>query len=381
VADGIKLFFKEDIRPRSVDVRIYYLAPVIALITALAGGAVLPLQFITFRAADGHTFRVPLTVGDVNIGLLYILALSSLQVYGVVLAGWASNNKYSLLGGLRASAQLISYELSMGLSLLCVIVLAGSLKLSDIVTAQAGTPFGIKGLPEFLRGSMFSWYWLGSLGIPVIIYTIAMIAETNRAPFDLPEAESELVAGFHTEYTSMKFAMFFMGEYASMLTVCGLNAAMFWGGPLPPLNIWPLNVIPGFIWFVAKIMVGVLFYVWLRATLPRLRYDALMNLGWKRLLPLGLVWLFVLSGLNLAGVLPSGPAIPPPPILSDNVPPPHPNTRPGGGRGIQTPSATLWHESLDGAHVAAQSGAIAKLGQRPAVAWLSADHWGARTSR
>jgi NADH-quinone oxidoreductase subunit H len=298
LADGVKLFFKEEIRPRSVDVRIYYLAPVIAMIPALAGGGTLPLQILHFRSiTDGHVFTVPLSVGDVNIGLLYILALSSLQVYGVVLAGWASNNKYSLLGGLRASAQLISYELAMGLSLLCVVVLAGSLKLSDVVKAQDVLP--LPGAPEIMRGGILSWYWVQSGFIPFVIYTIAMIAETNRAPFDLPEAESELIAGFHTEYSSMKFAMFFMGEYASMLTVCGLNAAMFWGGSLPPLNIAPLTLVPGFIWFILKVMMGILFYVWLRATLPRLRYDALMNLGWKRLLPVGLVWLFVMAGYSL----------------------------------------------------------------------------------
>ena len=298
LADGVKLFFKEEIRPRSVDVRIYYLAPVIAMIPALAGGGTLPLQILHFRdVSTGHLFTLPLSVGDVNIGLLYILALSSLQVYGVVLAGWASNNKYSLLGGLRASAQLISYELAMGLALLCVVVLAGSLKLSDIVGAQNVLPW--PGAPEILRGGIISWYWIQTGVVPFVIYTIAMIAETNRAPFDLPEAESELIAGFHTEYSSMKFAMFFMGEYASMLTVCGLNAAMFFGGSLPPLNIAPINLVPGFIWFILKVMLGILFYVWLRATLPRLRYDALMNLGWKRLLPVGLIWLFLLAGYSL----------------------------------------------------------------------------------
>ncbi|MCW3095172.1 MAG: dehydrogenase subunit [Chthonomonadaceae bacterium] len=312
VADSIKLFFKEDIRPKSVDVRIYYLAPALAALTALAGNAVLPAQFVYFHDAAGHISSVPFTVGDVNIGLLYILAMSSLQVYGTVLAGWSSNNKYSLLGGLRASAQLISYELSMGLALLCVVLLAGSLKLSDIVKAQDIKPFGIESLPDIFKGSIFSWFWLGSLGVPVLLYTIAMIAETNRAPFDLPEAESELVAGFHTEYTSMKFAMFFMSEYISMLTVCGLNAAVFWGGPLPPLNIWPLNALPGVIWFVLKIMMGIFFYIWMRGTLPRLRYDALMNLGWKRMLPLGLLWLFLLAGLNLLREPNDGPPIPNP---------------------------------------------------------------------
>ncbi len=297
-ADVVKLFFKEDLRPASVDIRIYYLAPVLAVVLAFAASGTLHLANIPFRMPDGTIKDVPLTVGDVNIGLLYILAMASLQSYGIILAGWASNNKYSLLGGLRASAQLISYELSMGFSLLCVILLSGSLKLSDIVQSQADRlPF--PGAPEILRGSFFSWWWLGTGIIPVFIYTIAMIAETNRAPFDLPEAESELIAGFHTEYSSMKFAMFFTSEYVAMLTVSGLNACVFWGGSLPPLNIIPFTLVPGFIWFLLKVMMGIFLYTWLRATLPRLRYDALMHLGWKRMLPLGLVWLFLLAGLNL----------------------------------------------------------------------------------
>jgi NADH-quinone oxidoreductase subunit H len=327
-ADVVKLFFKEDVQPKSVDPRIYILAPIIAVIPAFASGAVLPLMQLWFfrgthlalpgfqllTAANqpyvwtrdpGTIFAVPLTVGNVNVGLLYILALASLQAYGVVLAGWSSNNKYSLLGGLRASAQLISYELAMGLALLCVIVMAGSLQLDRIVEAQNQWPFGISHigrtqLPLFLKGSIFSWYWLQSLLVPVVIYTIAMIAETNRAPFDLPEAEAELIAGFMTEYSSMKYAMFFTGEYVSMLTVSGLNASMFWGGPLPPFNISFLNILPGFVWFILKVMTGIFFYVWLRGTLPRLRYDALMNLGWKRMLPAGLVWLFLLAGLVTA---------------------------------------------------------------------------------
>lgn len=322
LADGVKIFFKEEILPKSVDVRIYYLAPIITLIPALTAGAVLPIQMFyfikgahvnlpslslvdangaafNFVLGEGSLLAVPFTVGNVNIGLLYVLAMSSLQAYGVVLAGWSSNNKYSLLGGLRASAQLISYELAMGLSLLCVIILAGSLQLDKIVEAQNILPFGIEGLPSILKGSVFSWFWLGSLGIPVIIYTIAMIAETNRAPFDLPEAEAELIAGFMTEYTSMKYAIFFMGEYATMLTVSGLNAAVFWGGYLPPLNIAPFTLVPGFVWFILKIMGGIWLYVWLRSTLPRLRYDSLMDLGWKKLLPLALFWLFLLAGFTL----------------------------------------------------------------------------------
>ncbi len=297
-ADVVKLFFKEDMSPKSADIKIYYLAPFLTVLCAFSAGGVLPLQTLTFHLANGDFQTVPLTVGDVNIGVLYILAVSSLQVYGVVLAGWASNNKYSLLGGLRGSAQLISYELSMGLAILCVVLFSGTCQLNKIVDAQSGAPFGLP-LPEIFNGSIFSWFWLGTGIIPVVIYTIAMIAETNRAPFDLPEAESELIAGFHTEYSSMKFAMFFTGEYVSMLVVSGLNAALFWGGPLPPLNIIPFTLIPGFVWFITKVMGGIFFYTWLRATYPRLRYDALMHLGWKRMLPLGLVWLFLLAVVSL----------------------------------------------------------------------------------
>jgi NADH-quinone oxidoreductase subunit H len=314
-ADVVKLFFKEDMMPQSADLKIYYLAPFITVICAFSGAAVLPLQTLTFRLTDGTLQTVPVTIGDVNIGLLYILAISSLQVYGVVLAGWSSNNKYSLLGGLRGSAQLISYELSMGLALMCVVVLSGTVKLDKIVEAQNGLPFGLEYTGVWwqvpLKGSIFSWFWLGTLLIPVCIYTVAMIAETNRAPFDLPEAESELIAGFHTEYSSMKFAMFFTGEYISMLVVSGLNAAVFWGGPLPPLNIAPFTWIPGFLWLIIKIMGGIFFYTWLRASLPRLRYDALMALGWKRMLPLGLVWLFLMA---FWGLYRSAPA------SADNIP-------------------------------------------------------------
>jgi NADH-quinone oxidoreductase subunit H len=342
-ADAVKLFFKEDTHPRNVDTRIYYLAPMIAVITSFSAAAVLPLSVLLFRRPDGTLFTVPLSVGNVNMGLLFILAMSSLQVYGVVLAGWSSNNKYSLLGGLRGSAQLISYELAMGLALLCGVLTAGSLNLNQVVQAQNVLPF--PGAPEILRGSFLSWLWLRTLIVPFLLFTIAMVAETNRIPFDLPEAEAELVAGFHTEYTSMKFAMFFAAEYVGMMIMCGLNAAMFWGGPLPPINYNALyhfgglggqifgyfvfivlgGWVPGFLWFILKIMLGIFLYIWLRGTLPRLRYDALMGLGWKRLLPLGLVWLFLLAGINLAtegalgkgtplGVLPA-PAV-------GNAPPP-----------------------------------------------------------
>jgi NADH-quinone oxidoreductase subunit H len=285
IADGIKLFFKEDVTPASADRRIFYLAPVLTMIPALAAGAALPFATVRVQTDTGIQ-TLPVIVGDVNIGILFILALASLQVYGVVLAGWSSNNKYSLLGGLRGSAQAISYELSMSLTILTGVLMSGSLNLTRVVESQSGYWLGF--IP---RWNVFQFYGLGL--VATVIYTIAIIAETNRAPFDLPEAESELVAGFHTEYTSMKFAMFFMGEYASMMVVSGVATAMWFGGWLPPLPF--LGFIPGFVWFVGKLMCGIGFYIWLRATLPRLRYDALMNLGWKRMLPTALVVLFAVA--------------------------------------------------------------------------------------
>jgi NADH-quinone oxidoreductase subunit H len=282
IADGVKLFFKEDIQPAAVDKRIYYLAPVLAMIPALAAGATLPFASITIKMDNGTVQPFPIVAGNVNIGILFILALSSLQVYGIVLGGWSSNNKYSLLGGLRSSAQIISYELAMSLAIMTGIFMAGSLNLAEIVHHQ--------------DGGFWHWHILGFFPfgfIAACIYLVSMIAETNRAPFDLPEAESELIAGFHTEYSSMKFAMFFMGEYASMLTVSGVATALWLGGWNPPFDF--LSFIPGVVWFLLKLMSLFMIYVWLRASLPRLRYDALMNLGWKRLMPAALVVLLAVA--------------------------------------------------------------------------------------
>jgi NADH-quinone oxidoreductase subunit H len=284
IADGVKLFFKEDILPAAVDKGIYYAAPVLALIPALAAGATLPFASVTIAYRDGHIASLPVVAGNVNIGILFILALSSLQVYGIVLAGWSSNNKYSLLGGLRSSAQLISYELAMSLAVLTGVLIGGSLNLVDIVGKQSG---------GFWHWNVFQFYGLGF--IATWIYLISMVAETNRAPFDLPEAESELIAGFHTEYSSMKFAIFFMGEYASMLVVSGVAASLWFGGWLPPIDSLPFTLVPGPVWFISKIMVFIVIYCWLRASLPRLRYDALMSLGWKRLLPVALVVLLLVA--------------------------------------------------------------------------------------
>src|SRR5262249_8967238 len=242
IADGIKLFFKEDVEPRAVDKRLYYLAPVMSMIPALAAGASIPFASITVRMGDGTLKPLPVIAGNINIGLLYIIGLSSLQVYGIVLGGWSSNNKYSLLGGLRSSAQMISYELAMSLALLTGVLMSGSLNLVEVVQSQSGGILNWNGFNikyGFLPGFLAMW-----------IYLIAMVAETNRSPFDLPEAEGELIGGFHTEYSSMKFAMFFMGEYAAMMVVSALATTLWLGGYLPPFDF--LGFIPGFVWFLIK---------------------------------------------------------------------------------------------------------------------------------
>jgi NADH-quinone oxidoreductase subunit H len=298
IADGVKLFFKEDISPSAVDRAIYFLAPAVALFPAFALGATLPW-------GPNYGFYHLLTpIADVNIGVLYLLAISSLGVYGVVLAGYASNNKYSLMGGLRSSAQLISYELAMGMSLACVVLATGSLKMTDMVAVQSTSLWGLNDTPfvKYLQ----NWHVFTPYGlIAMIIFLICMVAETNRAPFDLPEAENELIAGYHTEYSSMKFAVFFMGEYAAMFVFSGVLAAVFLGGyNMLPIDWrllqhdnalgmgWLWGLLNGLnywlapIWFVGKIAFMISVYIWLRATLPRLRYDQLMSLGWKSLLPL-----------------------------------------------------------------------------------------------
>lgn len=279
IADGVKLFFKEDITPTAIDGFIYFIAPAVALFPAFALGATLPWG----------PWRNLTPVADANIGVLYMLAISSLGVYGVVLAGYASNNKYSLMGGLRASAQLISYELAMGVSLACIVLANGSLKMTDMVHAQSEPLWGAV---PFLQ----NWFILTPYGfVSACIFLICMVAETNRAPFDLPEAENELIAGYHTEYSSMKFAVFFMGEYAAMFVFSGIFATVFLGGwnALPIRweaiglgGIQRFNDLFAAIFFLGKCAFGISVYVWLRATLPRLRYDQLMSLGWKSLLPL-----------------------------------------------------------------------------------------------
>ncbi len=278
IADGIKLFFKEDLIPSQVDRVLFLLAPALSVIPAMIAFAVIPFGgTTTLFGLLPHP--VTLQITDIDVGVLYVFGITSLGVYGIVLAGWASNNKYSLLGGLRSSAQMISYELSMGLSVVGVLLMVGSLRLSEIVKAQAGISWWLPFLP------VPNWF-LFSQPLGFIIFFTCALAETNRAPFDLPEAETELVAGFHSEYSSMKFAMFFMAEYANMATASAMATTLFLGGPAGPFGFSP-------VWFVGKVFVLLFIFIWFRASLPRFRYDQLMTFGWKRLLPLTLLNLVV----------------------------------------------------------------------------------------
>ena len=282
IADGIKLFFKEDITPTAIDRVIYFVAPAVALFPAFALGGTLPWS--------ANTLLTP--IADVNIGILYIMAISSLGVYGIVLAGYASNNKYSLMGGLRATAQLISYELAMGMSLAAIVLASGSLKLTEMVKTQQGDLWGVV---PFLN----NWFFFTPFGfVSAVIFAVCVIAETNRAPFDLPEAENELIAGYHTEYSSMKFAVFFMGEYAAMLVFSMVFATVFMGGYdmfIDPLEGVANSTIGGLAVFGFKMVVAFTGFIWLRATLPRLRYDQLMSLGWRTMLPVAVANFMVVA--------------------------------------------------------------------------------------
>jgi NADH-quinone oxidoreductase subunit H len=304
LADGIKLFFKEDFRPASADRWTYALAPIMAMVPSFLAFAVVPVGNQVTIA--GH--RVDLILSDINIAILYFLAMGSIGVYGIVLAGWASGSKYPLLGGIRSSAQLISYEIALGLSLVPVVLASGSLSTVDIVAAQSGTVGDVTffdGTPVLEQlSNAFSWmpnWYILSQWPAFAIFLIAGIAETNRAPFDLPEAETELVAGFHTEYSGIRFALFFLGEYVHVVAISAMAVTLFLGGWhgfafgfLP--WIWPL------VWFTVKTVAFVYLFVWLRATLPRLRYDRLMWLGWKRLIPMSLLWILFTAVVNTAGL-------------------------------------------------------------------------------
>ncbi len=291
LADGVKLMLKEDLVPKSVDKVLFVLAPVISAVAAFMAVAVIPFgPVVDVPFSDVTT---PLQLTDLPVGVLYILAIASVGIYGIVLAGWSSGSTYSLLGALRSSAQIISYEVAMGLSLVAVFLYAGTMSTSGIVEAQQDIWFGVILLPSF------------------IIYTISMIGETNRAPFDLPEAEGELVGGFHTEYSSIKFAFFFLAEYINMVTVSMLATTMFLGGWRAP---WPLSIWAGanegywpVLWFFAKVLMFVFFFIWLRGSLPRMRYDQFMALGWKWLIPASLVWILAVGTIRAINLERDGP--------------------------------------------------------------------------
>ncbi|MDB2390052.1 NADH-quinone oxidoreductase subunit NuoH [Alphaproteobacteria bacterium] len=268
-ADALKLMAKETILPAGANKVVFIIAPMLTFILSLVAWAVIP-------------FGEGLVIADINVGILYLFAVSSLGVYGVIMAGWASNSKYAFLGALRSAAQMVSYEVSMGLVIINVLLCAESLNLSAIIEAQEGMWFALPLFPMF------------------IVFFISTLAETNRAPFDLPEGESELVAGYFVEYSSMSFALFFLGEYANMILMSSMTVILFLGGWLPPFDIWPLNIIPGPLWFILKIMMVLFVFLWVRATTPRYRYDQLMRLGWKIFLPFSLLYVVATAGFLLA---------------------------------------------------------------------------------
>ena len=271
-ADALKLLTKENIVPANSNKVVFLLAPIITMVLSLAGWAVIP-------------FAPNWVISDINVGIMYLFAVSSLGVYGVIMAGWASNSQYPFLGALRSAAQMVSYEVSIGFVIITVLLCVGSLNLSKIVEAQQTVWFAIPLLPMF------------------VVFFISALAETNRLPFDLPEDESTLVAGFFTEYSSASFVLFFLGEYASMILMSSMTVILFMGGWLPPFDIFPLNIIPGFIWFAIKVMFILFLFIWVRGTFPRYRYDQLMRLGWKIFLPLSLLWVVLTAGFLVLFVM------------------------------------------------------------------------------
>jgi NADH-quinone oxidoreductase subunit H len=264
LADGLKLFIKETILPTSANIFIFLLAPLLTFFLSLMGWVVIP-------------FGENLVVANVNIGLLYLFAISALSVYGIILSGWSSNSKYAFLGSLRSASQMVSYEVSIGFIVISVVLCCGSFNLSELIFSQSRVWYCLPLFPMFL------------------IFFVSALAETNRHPFDLPEAEAELVSGYNVEYSAMGFALFFLGEYANMLLMSSLTSILFFGGWLPILNIAPFTFIPGSVWFGAKICIFVVLFCWIRAALPRYRYDQLMSLGWKTFLPISIGWLFFSS--------------------------------------------------------------------------------------
>jgi NADH-quinone oxidoreductase subunit H len=276
LADGLKLLSKETILPTQANKGVFLLAPVMLFTLALIAWAVIPID-------------AKLVLADINVGILYLFAISSMGVYGVIMAGWASNSKYAFLGGMRSASQMVSYEVSMGLVIVCVLLCTGTLNLSGIITAER------------------PWWMVALLFPMLIVFLVSILAETNRAPFDLPEGESELSGGFMVEYSSMAFALFFLGEYANMILMSAITVILFLGGWLPPFGIEALAIIPGWIWFILKICAVLFFFIWARASFPRYRYDQLMRLGWKIFLPFTLVWVVVVAGtLIYFDALPQG---------------------------------------------------------------------------
>ena len=273
-ADGLKVFLQETIIPSAANRGLFLIAPIITFTVALIVWAVVP-------------FQAGVVLADINVGLLYILAASSLGVYGIILAGWASNSKYPFYSALRAAAQMVSYEVAIGFILISIVLWTGSFNLSAIVKGQLGHGFGL-----------INAYGINPLLFPMaVMFFISSLAETQRAPFDLTEAESELVAGYQTEYSSMSFALYWLGEYANVILMCVLNATLFWGGWLPLINWAPLYVVPGIVWLFVKMLFFFFLFSWVRATVPRYRYDQLMRLGWKVFLPVSLFWVFLVSGV------------------------------------------------------------------------------------
>jgi NADH-quinone oxidoreductase subunit H len=270
IADAVKAIMKEIIIPTGANKFLFILAPVLTIMPALAAWAVIP-------------FSPELVLADINAGLLYILAMTSMGIYGIIIAGWASNSKYAFLGAMRSAAQVVSYELAMGFALVCVLMMSQSLNLGDIVNGQQGN-------------SLLNWYWIPLFPM-FLVYLISGVAETNRAPFDVAEGESEIVAGFHVDYSGMAFTVFFLAEYSNMILVATLTAIMFLGGWLPPVDMTPFTLIPGLVWLLLKIAFILFFFLWFRATFPRYRYDQIMRLGWKIFIPITLIWIVLLGAV------------------------------------------------------------------------------------
>ena len=282
IADGLKLFLKETIIPSGANRGVFILAPCVTFVLALVAWAVIP-------------FDEGMVLADINVGILFLFAISSLGVYGILMAGWASNSMYAFLGALRSAAQMVSYEVAMGFVIITVLMCVGSLNLSDIVLAQKG------------EWGMFSWFWLPLFPM-FIIFFISTLAETNRHPFDLPEAEAELVSGYNVEYSAMTFALFFLGEYANMILMSAMTSILFLGGWLPPFDFAPFTWIPGPLWLALKIVFCLFVFIWVRATFPRYRYDQLMRLGWKVFLPISLAAVAIVGGVLVAFDLAPGMA-------------------------------------------------------------------------